>query len=142
VRSKSVKLIAQITANKQFVDRNLRSEDPRIRANAIEGLWGAVDGEATKVFQAATSDPHPRVVVNALIGSYIQGDSDAFRQLLQLAEHSAPAFRSAVVWAFGYINDAQAVSALRTLAQDSDAGIRLKAGRLLKLFAPRHCANA
>ncbi len=132
VRSKAAKLLCRIRPNKPLVERQLLSTDPRVRANAIEALWFDRSPDSTYVLRVALSDKSHRVVVNALIGLYYQGDGGAMDKLLLLGQHPSQAFREAVIWAFNHLSDARAIPALELLTADSSEIIRLKAKNALE----------
>jgi hypothetical protein len=75
--------------------------DPRVRANAVESLWGRTDEDAVRRFRAALGDSHPRPVANACVGLYLSGRAEAVRELSNLASHPEPRFRAAAAWAMG-----------------------------------------
>lgn len=79
--------------------------DPRVRANAVEGLWGRDDGEAVDRYRAALQDPHPRPAANACVGLYLAGRTEAVRELRAMALHPSPNFRAAAAWAMGRTGD-------------------------------------
>jgi hypothetical protein len=127
VRSKAVKLMCKVSPSKLVVARQLESDEPRVRANAVEALWFSEDPDRTDVFRKALLDQAQRVVVNALIGLHYQGQEDAMAKLLQLSKHASEAFRIAAVWAFRFLNDARAIPALELLQQDESETVREKA---------------
>jgi HEAT repeat protein len=109
----------------------MRSEDSRVRANAIEAVWFHQTPESAAIFRNALSDPCHRVVVNALVGLYYQNDETALETLISLTRHPAESFRAAAVWAFGHIYDDRAIKPLMSLVDDDSEVIREKAARVL-----------
>lgn len=79
--------------------------DPRVRANAVEGLWGRDDGEALDRYRAALQDPHPRPAANACVGLYLAGSTQSVRELRAMSLHPSPNFRAAAAWAMGRTGD-------------------------------------
>lgn len=57
----------------------LGESDPRVRANAIESLWGVDSPEARTLLSFATNDANNRVVGNALLGLYHLGNPPCWR---------------------------------------------------------------
>ena len=131
VRSKAVKLMCKVSPSKVVVARQLQSEDSRVRANAIEALWFSQDPDRTDVFRKAILDHSQRVVVNAIIGLYYQGQEDAMAKLLQLSEHPSATFRVATIWAFGFLMDLRAIPALELLQKDESETVRDRAAATL-----------
>lgn len=98
--------------------RLLRSDpDPRVRANAIESLWGQQGPFAAACFESGAQDGHQRVVANSWLGLYLQGDAGAVAGLAGMAKHADPLFRSAGSWAMGRSKDPRFLPLLRELRQ-------------------------
>jgi hypothetical protein len=131
VRSKAVKLMCKVSPSRSVVERQLKSEDSRVRANAIEALWFSQDPDRTEVFRNALLDKAHRVVVNAIIGLYYQEEENAMARLVKLSEHSSEAFRAAAIWGFAFLMDVRAIPALELLQTDESEAIRDKAGKAL-----------
>ena len=134
IRSKAVKALCGLRPNKALLKRQLQSDDARVRANAIEGIWHMQSEEASDIFREALSDNNHRVVVNALLGLHYQKDQWAIDRLLELANHSSAPFRAAVAWAFGRILDHRAVPVLELLAKDPSDMVQKRALQVLSQF--------
>lgn len=135
IRSKAVKGMCEIRANKALIERQLQSEDARVRANAIEAVWHSDSEDTEALFRCALSDPHHRVVANALVGLYYKKDPTALEKMIELTKHPSPDFRAAMAWALGHIGDAKARSALEQLTTDPVLRIRVRATRTLAALA-------
>jgi HEAT repeats len=131
VRSKAVKLMCKVSPSRSVVERQLKSEDSRVRANAVEALWFSQDPDRTDVFRNALLDKAHRVVVNAAIGLYYQDQENAMAKLLKLSEHASEGFRAAAIWGFGFLMDVRAIPALEALQNDGSEAIRERAGKAL-----------
>jgi len=131
IRSKAVKSFCEIRPNPALVERQLKASDPRVRANAIEALWGVQSLEAAAIFREALSDPSHRVVVNALVGLYAHNKEEALEKLLSLCKHAGPMFRAAAAWGLGRITDKRAIPALEALKEDPSAIVRARVARVL-----------
>jgi hypothetical protein len=131
VRSKAAKLLCKAMPRKPLVERLLKSNDARVRANAVEALWFHQTPDATAIFRQALSDPSHRVVVNALIGLYHQHDSLAMQQLIELSNHPSQMFRTAALWGFLCLQDDRAIGPLKSLVQDPSDVVRDKANNVL-----------
>ena len=138
IRSKAAKSLCKLRPNTAVIQRQLKSEDPRVRANAVEALWHVQSEDAILIFQEAMSDPHHRVVLNAVVGLYYQNPERSFPLLLRIAEHPSVMFRAAAIWALGHIGDHRSIEVLDTLARDSSPMVRRKAEEMLtKLRGPQ-----
>jgi len=119
--------------------------DPRVRAAAVEALWQQTpSAEVRSMLQSAVSDPHHRVVTNALVGLYRLGDPEALPSLIDLATHRDPLFRAACAWSLGFIADPLGKPTLQDLRRDSSNIVRKRAAKaLLQLeSAMRHGPEA
>lgn len=79
--------------------------DPRVRANAVESLWGSSSRMAKAIFTSATADLNHRVAANALIGLYMQGDPASVAGLAKMIVRPDAASRAAAAWAMGRTGD-------------------------------------
>jgi hypothetical protein len=137
VRSKAALLLCRSNWNLTRVERLLASDDSRLRANAVESLWGHRHPDVRKILWSATRDPCGRVVINALLGLCQAGDREAYAHLVALTRAADPVLRSGAAWAMGEAGDPEFAEALEKLAQDGDAKVRAMAGKSQKkLRAP------
>jgi hypothetical protein len=132
LRSKVVGIIGRGGRNTQWVARQMADPDPRIRANAIEALWGLDDQESRDLLKAAMQDPHNRVVGNALVGLYHAGDCTSITELLKMAHEGTPPFRSTAAWAMGETGDPRFEDALKALTGGNSSPVRIQAAAALK----------
>ncbi|MGH9593902.1 MAG: HEAT repeat domain-containing protein [Bryobacteraceae bacterium] len=124
VHSKAALLLGRANKNLTRVKNLLVSDDMRVRANAVESLWGHPGQDVRKMLWEATEDKSGRVVVNALLGLCQTGDRDAYLRLETLAQAADPALRSGAAWAMGETGDPDFGEALEKLEQDGDAKVR------------------
>jgi hypothetical protein len=130
--SKAAMILSRLTKNPMVVHRFLQSSDPRVRANAVEGLWGGNIETIRPLLLAAVSDGHHRVVANALVELYRVGDSMAVEKIKELACHADALFRAAIAWAIGEIDSPDFLPTLQLLERDTALAVRLRAGRTAK----------
>jgi hypothetical protein len=141
VRSKAALMFGRSNWNLTRVERLMASEDSRLRANAVESLWGHRHPDVRKVLWNATRDSCGRVVINALLGLCQLGDREAYAQLVTLAGAADPVLRSGAAWAMGEAADPEFGEALEKLAEDGDAKVRAMAEKSRKkLRAPETAA--
>jgi hypothetical protein len=108
------------------------STDPRLRANAIETMWGVNTPEAVELFRGCLADWDNRVVGNAIIGLHRAGHSETKQLVAGIAANSNPKLRMTAAWAMGQIRDAALASVLNPLAKDGNAEVRRSALRSLR----------
>jgi len=127
MRSKAVLLIGRSSRSIQWAQSRLAETDPRIRANAVEALWGLDTAEAKAVLRAAAADSNNRVAGNALFALYTMGDTSAISDMLKMAASDSPQFRSSAAWAMGETGDPRFSGTLARLMSESSALVRKRA---------------
>lgn len=128
VRSKAVKLVGRVGGGDvNWVRSRLAEPDPRIRANAVESLWGIDSQEVRELLQRAAQDAHNRVAGNALLALYRLGDNSVIPQLLQMTEHQSALFRATAAWVMGETGDPRFTEALVRLLREPSAPVRARA---------------
>jgi hypothetical protein len=124
LRSKAVKMIGRGSLSAKWVMGRLSDSDPRVRANAIESLWGSDTPEARTLFSFAANDANNRVVGNALLGLYYLGEPSVLADVVKLAAHESALFRSSAAWVMAEARDPRFTEALRRMISDPDATVR------------------
>jgi len=83
-----------------YLEALLEDGDPRVVANAVEGIerLGGASGE--RVLRAAADHPHPRVRANALLALGRRGDAEALDALERWREVAEPTARASARWAW------------------------------------------
>jgi len=138
IRQKAVMIMCQAGANPLLVERQLKSADARVRANAVESLWTVHTSAARSLLEHAAHDPHHRVAVNALVGLFLQGESSALVRIIDQTRSPSPAFRIAAAWALGLTARPEAWPALKALETDPVLRVRDSARRAIeKVPEPR-----
>ncbi len=105
VRSKVALILGRLNQNVQWLEDRLAEADPRVRANAVESMWGAGSQQARNLFRLAAEDEHQRVVANAAIGLHRAGDLEATRIVQRMAAAHDARFRASGLWAMGESQD-------------------------------------
>jgi hypothetical protein len=139
LRSKAVKLIGRGSLSAKWVMGRLSESDPRVRANAVESLWGVDSPEARSLLSFAANDGDNRVVGNALLGLYYLGDTSVLADVMKLATVESTVFRSSAAWVMGEAGDPRFTDALRRMISDPDAVVRK---RVFAALAQIKTANA
>jgi hypothetical protein len=101
----------------------LKDVDPRVRANAVESLWGRRDAEAIQLLKLASKDPHHRIAANALYGLYQAGEACSIRGVLRLFRELEVPRQLAGIWLLGQTGDPRFL----TLVHEN---LSLKTGRI------------
>jgi hypothetical protein len=127
MRSKAVLLIGRSSQSVQWAQSRLAETDPRIRASAVEALWGVDTAEARAVLRAAALDANNRVAGNALFALYSIGDTLAISELLKMSASDSPQVRSTAAWAMGETGDPRFSETLGRLMSESSLVVRRRA---------------
>jgi hypothetical protein len=120
IRSKAMLLVGKVVRRAEWLKKALGDADPRVRANAIEAVWGGVSEDLVPLLTRSLADAHPRVVGNALVALIQSGSREALDHLERMSEHPAPAFRATAAWAIGHLSQTSLLPHIKTLLQDKD----------------------
>jgi hypothetical protein len=140
VQSRVVLLLGRANLNLSRVKTFLSSENPRMRANTVESLWGHQSGAVQEVLRGAINDSCGRASMNALVELCRQGDREAFERIGKAAASSDAVQRSRSAWAMGQSGDPEFGPLLDNLAEDGDTNVRemaLKAQAKLRPPEPK-----
>ncbi len=130
--SKVARLAGRCAWGRGLVLALLESPDPRVRANAVEGLWESTDfPEKANLLWRAAGDRHHRVAVNALVGLVRMGDSSAAERLLALTADPSLEMRAAAAWGLGELGEPRFRDVLMRLYQNETGSVRRNALRAL-----------
>lgn len=103
-----------------IIAHQLRHEDARVRANAIEALsllkWEGLPDACHKLLH----DRNDRVRVNAAIALWKSGHQEVFAELEKMSRDRSRWVRSSAVFALGRINDHQGTPILLKILSDSE----------------------
>jgi HEAT repeat protein len=124
IRSKATLVLGQLNQNLKWAEERMNDTDPRVRANAIESMWGLKSLAASRIFESAVEDSYCRVAANAAIGLYLAGDVSAPGLIIRWASGENPIRRASAAWAMGQTGDPRFVFELSSHALDPDAKVR------------------
>ena len=131
VQSKASLLVAKANQSWRWVQQRMRDPDARVRANALEALWGLSTQEARAIFRQALDDPDNRVVGNALLGLHRASDPSCSEKIIELAADPREEFRGTAIWAMQQINDPAFIPVLSGLLRQGGPESRAKTMRAL-----------
>ena len=137
IRSMAVSMLCRLHVNPQLIEKQLDSPDARVRANAVEALWGTVSWNSRRLLEKAQNDSHHRVAVNALVGLYLAETPQIAERLIAMAQDQSPMRRAAVAWAMGYIRDDVFRPCLEQLSGDPEENVRRAAADALAKYQPK-----
>lgn len=133
ISSKATLLIGKRVQNVEFAKRLILDEtDPRIRANAIEAVWGNDSPPVQQLFWKCVEDRHNRVVGNAMVGLYLAGEEKINGVVSRFSRDYKADFRMTSAWTMGRMGNADFVPLLSSLIKDQHPGVRSAALRSLQ----------
>lgn len=124
VQSKVALLLGRANLNLSRVKGFLSSEDPRLRANAVESLWSHSSDGVREALREAVQDASGRASMNALLALCRLGDREAFERILNSASSYEAVKRSRAAWAMGESGDPEFEATLEKLAADPEPSVR------------------
>jgi hypothetical protein len=131
ISAKAALFVGRRVSNPAWLEKQLVREDARVRANAIESVWGAKSGTAIRILEECAADANNRVAGNALIGLYMAGCPDVNMRAIGMSLADDPGRRSAAAWVMGKIGSPDFVDCLTSLIRDADPKVRSTAVRSL-----------
>jgi hypothetical protein len=124
IRSKVALLIGRHTRDVKWA---LGEPDARVRANAIEAVWGEDVRHARRALWELARDSSNRVAGNALLALYRIGEDAAVDALLEMSARASARFRATAAWVMGQTRDARFLEALGRMESDSNESVRRNA---------------
>jgi hypothetical protein len=124
VRSKAALLVGKSNKDVKWVSQQMNGNDSRVRANALEALWGIESDDCRQVFLDALDDPANRVVGNGIRGLYMLGMPSAVGSILTMIAHPEDGFRKTGIWLIGEFGDLRFLPVLARLMKESSAALR------------------
>jgi hypothetical protein len=124
IASKATMLVGKRVHNDNWVKRQLAAVDPRVRANAVEALWGVDSSTARKCMWDSLKDENNRVAGNALVGLHRLGEPAVGQLVQRMLQDSRPIFRTTAAWVMGKIGGPEFIECLRQAVGDGDKLVR------------------
>ncbi|MBL8232016.1 MAG: HEAT repeat domain-containing protein [Bryobacterales bacterium] len=131
VRSKVALMVGKGNRNPAWVAKQLQETNGRVRANAVESIWGMDTEEAQDLFILAAQDEVPRTAINGAIGLYLAGRLETLELLFGFSVYRDENFRNSAAWAMGKLQDPRFQRALTALIRDRSPLVRSNAIRAM-----------
>jgi HEAT repeat protein len=131
VAEKATVLVARRIFSLPWLQQRLASTDPRIRAGAVQGLWGRDLPSARKLLWQYQKDEDDRVVGNALLGLHLLKEERVPKLVEAMLQDARAPFRLTAVEIMGQVGDPAFMKPLRAALGDNDPGVRLAAKHAL-----------
>ncbi len=131
VRSKAALMIGRGGLAPHIAERLLGENDPRVRANAVEALWGVDTPKTRSLLRRAASDHNNRVAANALIALYWLDEPAAIPGVLKMARDPNPRFRSSAIWVMERTENPRFLPTLMQMIGESEPMARTRVFRAI-----------
>lgn len=131
ISEKATLLVGRRLQNPEWAAKQLKRDDPRVRANAVESIWGLRSVRARTLLDDCLTDGANRVKGNALVGLHLIGESAAIGAVSLLGANTDYGLRSTAAWAMGRIGDSFFVPDLNSMMRDAHPQVRGAALRSL-----------
>jgi hypothetical protein len=129
--SRATLFVGRRVQNADWAAKQLKHPDQRVRASAIESIWGLRTPTAIKLFESALEDENNRVAGNAVLGLHIAEAPGAGEIILKWSRDPRALFRSTAAWAMGRIASPGFTPELNRLLKDENPVVRSTALRAL-----------
>ena len=127
LKSKAVLMLGRSDAGGRWLLKRLGEQDPRIRANAVEALWGVDNAQVRDLLKIAMQDLDNRVAGNALLALYQLGDASAIPNILKMGRDKLPPFRQTAAWVMERTADPRFSEMLGRMLGDPEVRVRGRA---------------
>jgi hypothetical protein len=127
LRSKAVLMIGRGNKSTQWLRQRLSDGDARIRANAVEALWGFEGNEVRDLLQSMRLDPDNRVAGNAILGLYLLGDHNMIAEIWRRSTDQSARSRATAAWVMGETGDPRFTELVAGMLRDPVANVRKRA---------------
>jgi len=131
IAAKATLFVGKRVQSPAWAAKLLSRPDERLRANAVEALWGLDSSPAVRLLEDCTKDRHNRVMGNALVGLHIVGHRSVDQELRSLARAVSPDYRSTAAWAMGKLGQGTWLEPLTAMVRDEHPQVRSMALRSL-----------
>jgi hypothetical protein len=141
VSAKATLFVGRRLQNLGWIRDQLDHHDHRIRANAVESMWGLNVPMAVRLLEDCTRDLNHRVSGNSLLGLHILGRKDVERHVFDLLDNGSFEFRSMAAWIMGRMGGPECFERLSMLVKDENPRMRSRALRSLLEMRRRTAEN-
>jgi len=131
ISAKATLFVGRRIQNPLWTKKQLVQPDQRVRANAVESLWGLDSPEAVHLLEECADDVNNRVLGNSLLGLHLLGRSEVERRVIVLSEAAKHEFRSTAAWILGKMSGEECIHRLTRLVRDDHPQVRSTALRSL-----------
>jgi len=130
--AKGVLFVGRRVQNPAWSSQLLSRPDARIRANAVEALWGMETPSAIQILEQCLEDKNNRVQGNALLGLHLARRPGVETQVISLSRTTSAPHRSTAAWVMGRMEQERWIDVLTQMVRDEHPQVRSRALRSLQ----------
>lgn len=112
----------------------LQDSDARVRANAVESMWGVDSTAARRILHQGLLDSDHRVRANAIYGLVQLNDRSALDALRQMVQSTHVKHRASAAWLMGRIGWPEFLPTLQVMQRDQETKVARVAAAALEKF--------
>ncbi len=131
ISAKATLFVGRRIQNPSWTKKQLTQPDQRVRANAVESLWGLNSPAAVNLMEDCAEDRNNRVLGNSLLGLHILGRREAERRALDISTAGKFEVRATAAWILGKMSGEECLRRLTELVRDDHPQVRGTALRSL-----------
>ena len=142
IRSKITLILGRLTRGPVWLKARLEEQDSRVRANAIESVWGCRVKGLNQLLVEAAHDSNHRVAANAAVGLYKLGDVAAVPIVYSMLRNRDDWFRRAALWTVSQVIDLRYLPLIKEIASTSPGEEKASARQALKRLSDRQDSSS
>ena len=127
IAAKATLFVGRRVQNPSWTAKQLTQPDPRVRANAVEALWGVDSPAAASILEDCRGDRTPRVVGNSLLGLHLLGRMEIDRRVIDMSNAGKHEMRLTSAWLLGRMGGQDCIDCLTRLLKDDHPQVRSRA---------------
>lgn len=131
ISAKATLFVGRRVQSPVWTRKQLARPDQRIRANAVEALWGVQTPPALTLLEECVGDRNHRVAGNSLVGLHIAGRAEAQPGAMLMSRQGNAEARSTAAWVLGRISAPEFLKRLTEMVRDEHPQVRSSALRAL-----------
>lgn len=133
IRSKAAVLVGKMSRQYEWLEQTRNESDERVRANALEALWepGIPERLRARLWESL-QDESNRVIGNALLGLYRQGECGCIPLITAMTRHPEEKFRATAAWVMRETGDDRFRPYLLPLLNDASSLVKANAAQAVE----------
>ena len=124
LREKATLFVGRRIQSAAWAAKQLEQPDNKVRASAIESIWGVDTPAARTLLQRCKTDKSDHVAGNGFVGLHMLGEPGIVEEIQNMAVADSNKARATAAWTMGKIADPSFAEQLASLVKDEDKIVR------------------